>query len=295
MSNFIYRGAASAIITPFKEDKSVDFDALGRIIEAQIEGGMNAIVICGTTGETATMTLEEQISVVDYGVKRVNKRIPVIVGVGSNCTETTLKTANEMEKLGVDALLIVNPYYNKSTQAGLVAHYTYIADNVNTPIILYNVPGRTGMSFTADTYAKLAKHKNIVGTKEASGNMTLALQTRYSCGEEFALYSGNDDQISCLLSYGGDGVVSVLGNIAPAAVATICRLFHEGKALEAAKIQVQYSGLIDAIFAETNPIPVKYGMELLGFGKAVYRLPLVPPSDEVKARVKAEMEKVGLI
>ena len=273
MKKKIFTGSGVAIITPFTED-GINFEELGRIIEDQIAGGTDAIVITGTTGESATMSDEEHRQAIKYAVEKVNKRIPVVAGAGSNETAYAVELAKHAEEVGADALLVVTPYYNKCTQNGLVAHYNKIADSVNIPLIVYNVPSRTGVNIKPETYLKLSKHPRIVAAKEANGDLTSVLRTRALCGDNLDIYSGNDDQIVPILSLGGLGVISVLANVAPKVAHDICQFYFDGKVKESAKLQIEYADLIDALFCEVNPIPVKTAMRLMGYNVGGLRMPL---------------------
>ncbi|MBQ7704786.1 MAG: 4-hydroxy-tetrahydrodipicolinate synthase [Selenomonadaceae bacterium] len=274
MKRTIFTGAGVAIITPFDDAGKINFDELGKIIDNQISEGTDAIIITGTTGESATLTDEEHKAAIKFAVERVNKEIPVIAGTGSNDTDYAIQLSQYAENVGADALLLVTPYYNKCTQKGLIAHYTKIADAVNIPMIVYNVPSRTGVNIQPQTYAELAKHKNIVAAKEANGDLSAIVKTRRLCGDDLAIYSGNDDQIVPILSVGGKGVISVLSNVAPKDTHLICQLYFEGKVEAAAKLQIDYSDLIDALFCEVNPIPVKAAMKILGWNVGNVRMPL---------------------
>ncbi len=294
MKKVIFTGAAVAIVTPFNEE-GINFEELKRLIDFNIENGTDAIVIAGTTGESSTMSDEEHKEVIKFTVDYVNKRIPVIAGTGSNDTLYALELSQYAEKVGVDGLLIVTPYYNKTTQLGLVKHYNYIADRVNIPIILYNVPSRTGVNITPKTCLELSKHKNIVAVKEASGNLSQVAEIRALCGDELNIYSGNDDQISPILSLGGKGVISVLSNVAPKEAHEICQLFFDGKAEESAKIQLEYLNLINALFIEVNPIPVKTALGLMGYNVGHLRMPLFPMEECNIEVLKKELKARNLI
>lgn len=274
MKETIFTGAGVAIITPFTEDNKINFSELGRIIDDQIANGTDAIIITGTTGESATMNDEEHKAAIKFAVEHTNKKIPVVAGTGSNDTAYAIQLSQYAEKVGADGLLLVTPYYNKCTQKGLIAHYTKIADSVNLPIILYNVPSRTGVGIKPETYFELSKHPRIVAAKEANGDLTAILRTRKLCGDDLTIYSGNDDQIVPILSIGGKGVISVLSNVAPKDTHRICQLYFDGKVEEAAKLQIDYCDLIDALFCEVNPIPVKAAMNLLGWNAGKLRSPL---------------------
>lgn len=285
MKKPIFTGAGVAIITPFTED-GVNYDELGRIIEDQIAGGTDAIVITGTTGESSTMPDEEHRAVIKYAVEKTAGRIPVIAGTGSNETAYAIDISKYAESVGVDGLLLVTPYYNKCTQKGLIQHYTAIADAVNVPIILYNVPSRTGVNIQVSTYVELAKHPNIVAVKEASGDLSAVAKIRHACGDNLFVYSGNDDQIVPILSLGGKGVISVLSNVAPKMAHDICQLYFDGKVKESAELQLSAIDLCEALFCEVNPIPVKVAMRMLGYAAGPLRLPLceMEPAHEEQLR-----------
>ena len=288
----IFKGAGVAIVTPMKADGEVNYDVLGEMLEAQIQGGTDAIIICGTTGESATLTEEEHSAVIRYAIKKVNKRIPVIAGTGSNCTATAIKLSKEAEKDGADGLLLVTPYYNKATQNGLIAHYTAVANAVNIPIILYNVPSRTGCNLLPETIAKLVKNvKNIVGVKEASGNISQIAKVKLLCGDDVDLYSGNDDQVVPILSLGGIGVISVLSNVCPRQVCDMTNACFAGDYSRAASLQCGMMPLIDALFCEVNPIPVKAAMQLLGFEAGPCRLPLCEIGAAHLELLRAQLDK----
>lgn len=274
MKKTIFTGAGVAIVTPFDDAGNINFAELGKIIDNQISEGTDAIIITGTTGESATLSDDEHKAAIKFAVEHVNKRIPVVAGTGSNDTDYAVQLSQYAEKIGADALLLVTPYYNKCTQKGLIAHYTKIADAVEIPMILYNVPSRTGVNIKPETYAELCKHQNIVAAKEANGDLSSIVRTRRLCGDDLTIYSGNDDQIVPILSLGGKGVISVLSNVAPKDTHLICQLYFEGKVEAAAKLQIDYSDLIDALFCEVNPIPVKAAMKLLGWNVGQVRMPL---------------------
>lgn len=287
----IFTGAATAIVTPFKNNK-IDFDAFGKLIELQINGGIDAIVVCGTTGECATLSDEEHRDSIRFAVEKVAGRIPVIAGTGSNDTDYMIKLSKEAEDIGADALLLVTPYYNKASQKGLVKSFTAVADAVKLPIILYNVPSRTGVNIALSTYKELAKHENIVAVKEASGNIGYVAEIAAELSDSLTIYSGNDDQIVPLLSLGGKGVISVLSNIMPRETHEICALWNSGKVTEARDLQLRLLPLINALFCEVNPIPVKTAMGMLGLCSDEMRLPLCEMEPQNKARLKAELDKV---
>lgn len=294
MKKTIFTGSAVAIITPMNADGSINFDKLAEIIEEQIDGGTDAIVTCGTTGESATMSVEEHVSVIKFTIEQVNHRVPVIAGTGSNETEFAVEMSKDAERLGADALLCVTPYYNKTSQRGLVAHYTAIADAVNLPIILYNVPSRTGVNIQPETVKTLSKHPNIAAVKEASGNISQVAKIRALCGDDIAIYSGNDDQITPIMSLGGKGVISVLANVAPKIAHDIAATALEGNYKESARLQTEYLDLINGLFMDVNPIPVKEAMNLMGKDVGECRLPLYRMTDENNARLHEILKKHGL-
>ena len=294
MSNEIFKGAGVAIVTPFTED-GVNFDELGRIIEDQITGSTDSIVITGTSGESATMSDEEHRAAIKYAVDKVAGRIPVIAGTGSNETAYEVEISKYAESVGADALLVVTPYYNKATQKGLIKHFTTIADSVNVPIVLYNVPSRTGVNITVSTFKELSQHPNIKAVKAASGNMSQIMRVRAACGDDLDIYSGNDDQIVPILSLGGKGVISVLSNIAPKETHDMCQLYFDGRVEESMKMQLDYADLIDALFIEVNPIPVKTAMRLMGYNAGPLRMPLCDMESEHIEVLKIAMRRHGLI
>ena len=292
----IFTGAGVALVTPFHEDGAVNYEKLSELIEEQIEKGTDALIICGTTGEASTLSHEEHLDVIAHAVKAVNKRIPVVAGTGSNCTETAIYLSREAEKSGTDGLLIVTPYYNKATQKGLIEHYTMIAESVSLPIIMYNVPGRTGCNILPETAVTLAKNvKNIVGIKEASGNIAQVARLMALADGCIDLYSGNDDQIVPILSLGGKGVISVLSNVAPAQTHEICARYFAGDTDGSRKMQLEAIPLIDALFCEVNPIPVKEAMNLMGKQAGPLRRPLSPMEPQNKERLEKAMKAYGLL
>lgn len=294
MKNIIFTGAAVAIVTPFTEN-GVNFSELKKLIDFNIEKGTDAIVIAGTTGEASTMSDEEHREVIKVTVEHVNKRVPVIAGTGSNDTIYALELSQYAESVGADALLLVTPYYNKTTQSGLIKHYNYIADRVNIPIILYNVPSRTGVNITPETYAELAKHPRIVATKEASGDISAIAKTKALCKDELNIYSGNDDQIVPILSLGGKGVISVFSNVMPKEAHDICSLYFEGKVQESCDLQTKYLALIDSLFIEVNPIPVKTALGFMGYNVGPLRMPLFPMEGKNLEALRTELSKNNLI
>ena len=294
MKKPIFRGAGVAIITPYTED-GINFDELGRIIDDQIENHTDTIIITGTTGESATMSDEEHRAAIKFAVDHVKGRIPVIAGTGSNETSYAVELSKYAESVGADALLVVTPYYNKCTQKGLIAHYTAIADAVNIPIILYDVPSRTGVAIATSTYVELAKHPNIVAVKEANGDLSKILRLRAAVGDELVIYSGNDDQIVPILSLGGQGVISVLSNVAPQQTHDMCQAFFDGDTKKAEKLQVEYADLIDALFCEVNPIPVKVAMRKLGYNAGPLRMPLSEMEPQHEKQLEDALRNHGLL
>lgn len=294
MKKPVFTGAAVAIITPMNADGSVNYEELGRIMDDQIDHGTDAIVICGTTGESPTLTDEEHTACIRYAVKQAAGRVPVIAGTGSNDTKYAIWLSRQAQADGADALLLVTPYYNKTSQAGLVAHYTAIANAVDLPCILYNVPSRTGCNLTPASLAELAKLPNINAVKEASGNISQVAEIAAACGDELNIYSGNDDQIVPVLSLGGRGVISVLSNILPVETMEICRRFFRGDVAGAAKLQLDLLPLIDALFCEVNPIPVKAACAAMGFCENTLRLPLTPMEPAHEAALLSLMRQAGL-
>ena len=294
MKQIPFKGACVAIVTPF-DDTGVNFAELGRMIDYQIDNMTDAICITGTTGEAATMNDAEHKAAIKFTVEHVNGRVPVIAGTGSNDTAYAVELSKYAESVGVQAVLLVTPYYNKCTQLGLVAHYTKIADSINTPVILYNVPPRTGVDIKPETYAKLAKHPRIVAAKEANGDLTSILRTRKLCGDDLAIYSGNDDQTVPILSLGGAGVISVMSNVAPRETHMLCQNYFDGKLDEAARMQIDYCDLIDALFCEVNPIPVKVAMRLQGWNVGKLRMPLCEPEPRHVEQIKAALKAHNLL
>lgn len=294
MKKLIFKGAGVAIVTPFTED-GINFSEFGRMIDAQIEGHTDAIIVAGTTGEAATMSDAEHKEAIKFAVEHTKGRVPVVAGTGSNDTAFAIQLSKYAEEAGANGLLLVTPYYNKCTQKGLIEHFTKIADSVNIPCILYDVPSRTGLSIKVPTYAALAKHPNIVAVKEANGDLSSILRLRYAVGDELAVYSGNDDQIVPILSLGGVGVISVLSNVVPKDTHDICQLYFDGKVEEAAKLQIAYTDLIDALFCETNPIPAKTAMRLMGFAAGPLRLPLSEMEPENLKKLETALKAHNLI
>ena len=295
MNNTIFTGAGVAIVTPMNTDGSINYTQFAENIEFQIENHTDAIIVCGTTGESSTMTDEEHIDIIRFTVEQTKKRVPVIAGTGSNDTAYAIELSKEAEDLGVDALLVVTPYYNKTSQRGLVAHFTAIADSVNIPIILYNIPGRTGININIDTYAELAEHKNIVAVKEASGNISYVAQLIAKYGDKLDVYSGNDDQVVPIMSLGGKGVISVMSNIMPKETHDMTQFCLDNDFKSASELQIKYLDLINSLFIDVNPIPVKEAMNLMGMNTGKCRMPLVDMSESSVAVLKASMKKSGLI
>ena len=285
MKKVLFKGAGTAIATPFDEN-GVNIEEFKRLIEFQIAEGIDAIIVCGTTGESSTMTKEEKIAAIECAVKTSNGRVPIIAGTGSNNTAQAIEMSKIAEGLGVDGLLLVTPYYNKTTQKGLIAHYTAIAKEVSLPIILYSVPSRTGVNIAPETCLELSKIDNIVAIKEASGDLSQIAKIAHLCGDNLTIYSGNDDQILPILSLGGLGVISVLSNVKPKLTHDIVQNFLDGNVKEAAKLQLDSIPLINTLFAEVNPIPVKAALNIIGYDFGRPRLPLIPASDGVKEKLK---------
>ncbi len=291
----VFKGSCVALVTPFNADGSINYNKLTELIDYQLAHKTDAILVCGTTGEASTISDDEQVECIRVAAKHINKRVPVIAGAGSNDTSHAIMLGKRCEEAGADCLLLVTPYYNKTTQKGLIAHYTAVAKAVNIPIILYNVPGRTGMAITPETCAELARVKNIVAIKEACGDISAIAKTAKLCGPDFDIYSGNDDQTLPILSLGGKGVISVTANIIPEEMHDLCEAYFNGDAAKARDIQLGILGIFDALFCEVNPIPVKGAMNMLGFNVGECHLPLVEMSDEHKEFVKNELVKFGIL
>ena len=294
MKKIIFKGCGTAISTPFTET-GVNFEEFGKLIEDQIKNRIDSLVVCGTTGEASTMTLDEKKETIKFAIDKVSKRVPVIVGTGSNCTAQAVEMTKFAENAGADACLVVTPYYNKTTQNGLVAHYKKIAENTKLPIILYSVPSRTGVNILPETCKKLSEIENIVAIKEASGNISQVAEIAKLCGDELNIYSGNDDQIVPILSLGGIGVISVLSNIMPEYTHNITEKFFNGNIKEACKMQLESIDLIKALFSEVNPIPVKEALNYMGYNYGKPRLPLVQMTKEKSEKLKVEMKKFNLV
>ncbi|MDD6160063.1 MAG: 4-hydroxy-tetrahydrodipicolinate synthase [Oscillospiraceae bacterium] len=291
----VFTGVCTALVTPFHESGGIDYPALERLLDRQMDANIPAVCICGTTGEASTLSFEERDELAKFCVKYIGGRAKVIAGTGSNNTQVALRLSQSAKKAGVDGLLMVTPYYNKTTQAGLAAHYKAIAQQVDLPIILYNVPSRTGLSFGAETYAQLAQDPRFNGVKEASGSLALVTHTRSLCPKDFSVWSGNDDQVVPIMALGGMGVISVASNLIPEVMKQLCDLCLSGDFKGAAEIQTGYASLIDALFCEVNPIPVKAAMELLGLCSGHVRLPLCRPSREHLEQIRRELVRFGLI
>jgi len=294
MKKQIFKGAATALVTPMNQDGSVNYERIESLVDEQINSGIDALVICGTTGEKSTLRYDEHVKVIETAALAAAKRVPIIAGTGSNDTVYSVELCEDAEKAGADAFLMVTPYYNKTSQKGLIAHYNYIADRVNKPIILYNVPSRTGVAIAPETYKELSKHENIVATKEANGDLSAIAKTRYLCGEDLAVYSGNDDQIVPIMSLGGIGVISVLSNILPKETHELCWDFLNGNIADAAAAQIHYTGLINALFSDVNPIPIKTAMNLAGMNVGPFRLPLFEMNESSLNNLKEKLIECGI-
>ena len=293
MKTPIFEGMASAIITPLNE-KGIDYELFAKLIEWQIAEGIDGLVVCGTTGEGATLTDEEHKSAIEFMVKQVAGRVPVIAGTGSNDTAYAVELTKHACQIGVDGVLTVTPYYNKATQKGLIKSFTQIADASTVPVILYNVPSRTGVNIAPKTVLELSKHPNINAVKEASGDISQIAEIAHLCGDNINIYSGNDDQVVPILSLGGKGCISVLSNLLPKETSEMCRLFREGDVKAAAKLQLKYIPLINALFSEVNPIPVKAAMAKMGFCEDYLRLPLTPMEDATRENLYLQMKNAGI-
>lgn len=294
MKDIIFEGCGTAIVTPFTED-GINFEEFGKLIGFQIKNHIDAIIVCGTTGESATMSLEEKKETIKYAISKVAKRTKVVVGTGSNNTKSAIEMSKFAEDVGADGILVVTPYYNKTTQKGLIAHYKAIAEAVSLPIIMYNVPSRTGVNISPKTCQELSKIKNIVAIKEASGDISQVAKIASLCKENLNIYSGNDDQIIPVLSLGGKGVISVISNIMPNYIHNMTKKYLEGNIEEARKMQIEVSDLISELFTEVNPIPVKYALNLMGYKFGIPRLPLIELTDTNKEKLKEVMKKHNLI
>jgi len=295
MSKPVFTGSCVAIVTPMNTDGSINYDEYGKLIDFQIENGTDAILACGTTGESACMNHTEHCRVIEYTLNKVNGRVPVVAGTGSNDTAYAIELTKEAKNSGASAVLSVTPYYNKTSQAGLVAHFTKIADAVDIPMIVYNVPSRTGCNIKPTTYVELCKHTNIVATKEANDSVGAAAQTLSLCGDKLTMYTGCDDLTVPIMSLGGKGVISVFSNIMPKEMHSIAQLCLEGNFAEASKMHLHYLELMNAMFCDVNPIPVKEAMNMMGFNCGECRLPLVALSESTRAQLRAVMKKYGLV
>ncbi len=293
MKTPIFTGAATAIVTPFRGN-TIDYDKMAELIDMQYEGGISALIVCGTTGENATQPIAEHEKLVDFCVKKTAGRMKIVAGVGSNDTMTSVRLATSAKASGADGILMVTPYYNKTTQRGLVAHFSTVADQVDIPMIVYNVPSRTGIGLTAETYKILSKHPNINGVKEASGDFSLFSRTRALCGDELFIWSGNDDNTVPMMAMGALGVISVASNIVPQAVTDLCKLCLDGNFKAATELYFKYADLFEKLFIEVNPIPVKTAMNLMGMDVGNLRLPLVDMAPETLAKLKASLTNLGL-
>ncbi len=295
MKKTIFTGAATALVTPMNADTTVNYEVLRNLVNEQIEAGIDALVICGTTGEKSTLSYKEHVKVIEEAIKTADGRVPIIAGAGSNDTVYSVGLCKEAISLGADALLSVTPYYNKASQAGLIAHYNYIADRIDKPLIVYNVPSRTGVSIQPETYLELSKHENIVAIKEANGDVSSVAKTKQLVGDALDIYSGNDDQIIPIMSLGGKGVISVLSNIVPKETHDMCMAYLNGDTKKAAELQLKYIPFINALFSDVNPIPVKEAMNLMGKNVGPVRLPLVPMNEAKKQEMIKIMSNLGLI
>ena len=293
MKTPIFEGMASAIITPLNE-KGIDYELFAKLIEWQIAEGIDGLVVCGTTGEGSTLSDEEHKSAIEFMVKQVDGRVPVIAGTGSNDTAYAVELTKHASLMGVDGVLTVTPYYNKATQKGLIKSFTQIADASSVPVILYNVPSRTGVNIAPKTVLELSKHPNINAIKEASGDISQIAEISHLCGDNINIYSGNDDQVVPILSLGGKGCISVLSNLLPKETSEMCRLFREGDVKAAARLQLKYIPLINALFSEVNPIPVKAAMAKMGFCEDYLRLPLTPMEDATRENLYLQMKNAGI-
>ncbi len=294
MKQAIFTGSGVALVTPFTSG-GVDYPALEKLLDFQLDRGTDAVIVCGTTGEAATMSYAERMAVIEAVVRRVDGRVPVIAGSGANCTETAIALSRDAVSAGADGLLVVTPFYNKATQRGLVRHYTAVADAAEKPVILYNVPSRTGVKCTAETYAALAQHPNILGVKEAGGDLALIQKTRELCPEDFYIWSGNDDEIAPIMLLGGKGVISVAANVAPDRMHDLTRACLEGDFVSAGRMQLELRALCEALFWEVNPIPVKTALALMGMCEEVFRLPLCEMEPENRERLAAVLQRYGLV
>ena len=295
MKKTIFKGSGVALVTPMNEDGSVNYEALENLIEYQIKNNTDALIICGTTGESATLSHEEHCEVIKFAVDKVNKRIPVIAGTGSNDTKYAIELSKEAQRFGVDGLLAVTPYYNKTSQNGLIRHYNAIADAVDIPIILYNVPSRTGVNIKPQTYLELSKHPNIVAAKEANGDISSVAETISLCGDNLDIYSGNDDQTAAIMALGGIGVISVFANICPNESHELTKSCLDGNFKKGSQLQLKYLKLMNTMFCDVNPIPVKETMNLLGFNCGECRLPLDKMTEDKRLKINEVLKEYKLI
>lgn len=295
MKNPIFIGSAVALVTPFSADGSVNYEMIGQLLDMHLAEGTDAVVLCATSGESPVLSVDEYEKILRFGVKRIAGRIPVIAGAGSNSTAHALELCKTAESAGADALLVVTPYYNKTSQNGLIAHYSYLADRVQKPIIIYNIPSRTGVNVKPETYKRLAEHPNINGVKEANGDISSVARTVALCGDEFNIYSGNDDQTLPMLSLGGKGVISVFANCMPREMHDLCASFFHGDTKKAAELEAKFLPLMDALFMDVNPIPVKEALRLMGIDCGICRLPLVEMDSAAKQKLAAVLKTYGLI
>ena len=291
----VFTGSCPALVTPFGPNNAIDYEAFGKLIDDQIAAGVDAVCVGGTTGESATMSIREHIAAVEFCVERVNHRVKVIAGTGSNDTTAAVYLTQHAQDCGADAALLVTPYYNKASQTGLIKHYEYIAERADIPMILYNVPSRTGITFTAETYKVLSQNPKINGVKEASGNFSLLAHTRFLCPDDFYIWSGNDDQVVPMMALGAKGVISVASNIIPEVMVKMSHLCLENDFAAASKLQIQYMDLIDALFIEVNPIPIKAAMNLMGMNAGALRLPLCEISEKNLETLRGAMTRMGLL
>ncbi len=295
MKKLVYTGSGVALVTPMHKDGSINYEKFGELIEFQISHGTDAIIACATTGESPVLNHEEHCKALEYVIQKVNKRVPVIASTGSNDTAYAVQLSQEAERMGADALLSVTPYYNKTSQAGLVRHYTYIADRVNLPIIVYNVPSRTGCNIKPETYLELSKHPNLNAVKEANGDISSVAKTIALCGDDFYVYSGNDDQTLPMLALGGKGVISVFANVLPQEMHDLCASFLPGDAAKSRELTLKYVELMNALFMDVNPIPVKAAMNEMGFDVGDCRLPLTTMSEAALNQLREVLKKYQLI
>ncbi len=295
MKNTIFTGSGVAIVTPMNADGSINYDELGRLIDFNIDNGTDAIIVCGTTGESSTMTDDEHKECIRYAVERTAKRVPVIAGTGSNDTAYAIALSKEAQELGADAVLVVTPYYNKTSQAGLIAHFTAIADSINIPVVLYNIPSRTNINIAIETFVELAKHPNIVAVKEAGGNINYFAKIIEACGDTLDVYSGDDGMTVPVMSLGGKGVISVLANIMPKETHNLCQLCLNNDFAQAGKEQIRLLDIMNNLFIDVNPIPIKEALNLMGMNAGPCRMPLVSMSDKARETLRVSMKKMNLI